>query len=255
MKAPKAATKETLRRSSSTWVLLRRVAERPFLAPDVDDHTQGNPVVTTTGFFPTRARALRALRADAESARSRDTLLRYTLSEVPFGLHVPCRSSTHYDDRGRILCATTFEGHEQRWAGRPRRQCRYAIGDIVGVLGERVTIGVVLARPPSPTDALARSGRLDVSDDVYLVGFPDGDGDAHRLDHDHPHESDLVRVTTPLADTLLSRLRRRLRDYARGDKEAASVLLRGRVTLAARFGSATSSTRNEDVTSRHTEER
>jgi hypothetical protein len=160
-------------------------------------------------------------RADAESTRSRDTLLRYALSEVPFGLHARCRSSTHYDDRGRIVGTTTFDRVERGWEGRPRRQCRYAIGDIVGVLGERVTVGVVLARPPSPTAPLARRARLDVSDDVYLVGFPDRDGEERRLDHDHPHESDLVRVTTPLAATLLLRLERRLREYLRGHPKPA----------------------------------
>jgi hypothetical protein len=62
-------------------------------------------------------------------------------------------------------------------------------------------------------------------------------------------------VTTPLAATLLLRLERRLREYACGDKDAATFLRRGGPKVAARFGSPTTPTEAENMMNSHTEER
>lgn len=128
------------------------------IASDIDDHALGHALVVTTGQFATRRNALQSMKEAPTRGRRSGARIRFTLVEMPLKLSVPPRRTSHRNDRVRILDGTTMDTREEPWPGRPRREGSHQDGDIVGVLGEHVTLGVVLVRPPSPSEPLVKRG-------------------------------------------------------------------------------------------------
>ena len=78
------------------------------------------------------------------------------------------------------------------WRGRPSEECEFQPGDIVRYRRPDAKIGIVLAQPLAPDEAV-RLG-CDTTDDVYLIGLLDEPDTPRGFHHDHVAEGRMTLV-------------------------------------------------------------
>lgn len=126
-----------------------------------------------------------------------------------------------YDASGKRIGAVAGFSNVKRWLGRRAEDCRFSLGEIVGLFhGGEYRVGIVLARPWEPTTPRKWSG-LESIDDVYLVDLVT---EGEPGDHAHLHDAHLFRHTNPVDPDLERALTERFRLHNTADGRDAREL-------------------------------